>query len=180
MFLKLIIVLILSVSFLYSQQNTFGNDNNKKESKEEKSAVEHKTEVPITIVDEVLYGEEIDQSQGTLQVKDVITNVEKYKGTNIVVEGIISESCRSGGCWVVLQDGEYEIRALTQHKFVLPLDQPVGVKAIVQGKFDVKEITEDQAKHYAEESGDMKKAEEIKGPQIMYRIKATGIKILNQ
>jgi len=47
---------------------------------------------------------------------------------------------------------------------------------VVQGEFELKEITEEQAKHFAEESG--KSTENIKGPQKLYRIKAAGIKIL--
>ncbi|HMT11974.1 MAG TPA: hypothetical protein PKA39_10175 [Ignavibacteria bacterium] len=49
-------------------------------------------------------------------------------------------------------------------------------RMMVEGVFSVKEITEDQAKHFAEESG--KDPSTISGPQKMYRITATGIKIL--
>jgi hypothetical protein len=56
------------------------------------------------------------------------------------------------------------------------MDLSKNFKAVIEGEFAVKEITEDQAKHFAEESG--KPTDGIVGPQKMYRIKATGIKVL--
>jgi hypothetical protein len=178
---KLIIILnFLLVSCVFSQQNPFGEDKSKNTDVNPQEETK-KTELTVAQIhpDGILYGAEIDPNKQVMQIKDVFSAIDKYIGNVIVVEGIISESCRAGGCWIVIKEGDMEIRALTRHKFVLPLDQPVGVKAVVEGEFDVKEITEDQAKHFAEESGDMKKAEEIKGSQTMYRIIATGIKILN-
>lgn len=75
----------------------------------------------------------------------------------------------------MISDGKNEIRAMTLHKFFLPKELK-NVKAVVHGEFEVKEITEEQAKHFAEESG--KSTEDIKGPQKLYRVKAVGIKIL--
>jgi hypothetical protein len=81
------------------------------------------------------------------------------------------------GCWTVIKDGEYEMRAMSLHKFFIPKDLKEGTKVVVQGEFQVKEITEEQAKGYEEESG-KPSGKEIIGPQKMYMIKMTGIKVL--
>lgn len=95
----------------------------------------------------------------------------------MVVKGNMSEICRSGGCWTVLSDGTNTIRALTLHKFIMNKEMDItGKVAVVEGVFSIKEITEEQAKHFAEESG--KDPSTVSGPQKMYRIVATGIKIL--
>jgi hypothetical protein len=80
----------------------------------------------------------------------------------------MSEICREAGCWTVISDATGNIRAMTQHKFVMPKDMDLtGKVAVVEGTFAVKEITEEQAKHFAEESG--KDPSSITGSQKMYR-----------
>lgn len=130
------------------------------------------------LADGTLYGNDITPSSSILQVKDIFADLSSFEGKTIVVEGTISEVCKAGGCWTVITDGTNYIRALTLHKFIIPKDMDVSknYKAVIEGEFAVKEITEDQAKHFAEESG--KPTDGIVGPQKMYRIKATGIKIL--
>lgn len=127
------------------------------------------------LADGTLYGEDIDPSVSTVKITDIFSNLEAYQNKVVVVEGNVTEVCQSMGCWTMISDGTNEIRAMTLHKFFLPKDMK-NVKAIVQGEFETKEITEEQAKHFAEESG--KKTDDIKGQQKMYRIKAVGIKIL--
>lgn len=128
--------------------------------------------------DGTLYGDDIDTTSPVLKITDIFINLDIYQNKNVVVEGILSEVCQEMGCWTVITDGTNNIRAMTLHKYFLHKDIPVGSKVQVSGEFEIKEITEEQAKHFAEESGDKKKAEDIKGPQKMYRIKATGIKVL--
>lgn len=156
------LVLFFSVVTLYSQDD---HAHEKVEGKQ--------------LSDGTLYGADINASSPILQVKDIFTDVAGYEGKTVVVEGNLSEVCKVGGCWIIVTDGTNNIRALTQHKFIVPKDMDVSknYRAIIEGEFAIKEITEDQAKHFAEESG--KPTDDIVGPQKMYRIKATGIKILN-
>lgn len=156
------LVLFFTVFAVYSQDD---HEHEKVEGKQ--------------LADGTLYGADINAGTTVLHVKDIFADISGYEGKTVVVEGTISEVCKVGGCWTVITDGQNEIRALTQHKFIIPKDMDVSknYKAVIEGEFAVKEITEEQAKHFAEESG--KPTDGISGPQKMYRIKATGIKILN-
>jgi len=163
---KLSVILVLitafSANYIFTQTDTM-----KHEEKYEVKAKE--------LSDGTLYGDDIDSSQPVLKIADVYANLESFQNKLVVVEGDVTEVCQSMGCWTMISDGKNEIRAMTLHKFFLPKDMK-NVKAVVQGEFEVKEITEEQAKHFAEESG--KNSDNIKGPQKLYRIKAAGIKIL--
>lgn len=128
------------------------------------------------LADGTLYGNDIDGTQQVVKISDIFSNLEGSQNKTFVVEGTLTEVCQAMGCWTVITDGTNTIRAQTLHKYFLPKDIPSGSKVIVAGEFEIKEITEDQAKHFAEESG--KSTDDIKGPQKMYRIKATGIKVL--
>jgi hypothetical protein len=128
------------------------------------------------LADGTLYGAEIDGVLPVQKISDIFADLEGYQNKNVVVEGTLSEVCQAMGCWTVVTDGTNNIRAMTLHKYFLPKDLKAGLKIVISGEFETKEITEDQAKHFAEESG--KNTDDIKGPQKMYRIKATGIKVL--
>jgi hypothetical protein len=166
-YLRLLLpVIILSVTFpAFSQEDPGTHEGYKVESKE--------------LSDGTLYGADIDATEPVLKLSDIFTNAEGYQNKKVVLEGTMTEVCQAMGCWTVITDGTNNVRAQTLHKYFLPKDLPVGSKVVVAGEFEIKEITEEQAKHFAEESKDPKvKPEDIKGPQKMYRVKATGIKIL--
>jgi len=157
----IVLLFVFSATYVFSQ---------KEEHKDEKYEVKGKE-----LTDGTLYGDDIDATQPILKIADIYANLEGYQNKLVVVEGDVTQVCQTMGCWTMISNGTNEIRAQTLHKFFLPKDMK-NVKAVVQGEFEVKEITEEQAKHFAEESG--QPTDNIKGPQKMYRVKAAGIKIL--
>ncbi len=162
-YIKLLPIFLLLVSFTALTQDDGKKDGEKVEAKE--------------LPDGTLYGADINADMKILSVADIYADTTSYSGKNVVLKGNMSEICRSGGCWTVLSDGTNSIRALTLHKFIMPKDMDItGKVAVVEGVFSIKEITEEQAKHFAEESG--KDPSTVTGPQKMYRVVATGIKIL--
>lgn len=133
---------------------------------------------PKELADGTLYGEDITKDSKAVQINDIITNLDTYKDKNVIVEGTVAEVCQEMGCWLVISDGTTNIRVMTLHKFFVPKDMG-KVKVVAEGKFEIKEITEEQARHFNDESKDSKiKSEDIKGPQKTYRITTTGIKVL--
>jgi len=133
---------------------------------------------PKELADGTLYGADITKSQNVVHINDLISNLDIYKDKNVVVEGTVAEVCQEMGCWLVLSDGSNNIRVMTLHKFFVPKDMG-KVKAVAEGKFEVKEISEEQARHFNDESKDSKiKSSDIIGPQKTYRITTTGIKVL--
>ena len=157
-----ILFLFLSLS-VYAQMDDGKKDGEKPDPKE--------------LADGTLYGADITAGATILTVADVLQDTAAFTGKTVVVKGNMSEICREAGCWTVITDGTGYIRAMTLHKFVMPKEMDLtGKVAVVEGVFAVKELTEEQARHFAEESG--KDPKTINGPQKMYRITATGIKIL--
>jgi len=129
----------------------------------------------------ILYGYELgsDPTAEIMQVTftDLLANPQNYDGKVIKTEGNISEVCQSAGCWAMISDGTNEIRVVTLHKFLLPKDCALN-NAAIEGTFKVKEITEEQARHYNDEAKNPKvKSEDIKGPQKVFMIEATGVLI---
>ena len=157
----IVLLLAFSTTYVFSQ---------KEEHKDEKYEVKG-----IELTDGTLYGTEIDSTQPVLKIADIYANLDGYQKKVVVVEGDVTQVCQTMGCWTMISNGTNEIRAQTLHKYFLPKDLK-NVKAVVQGEFETLEITEEQAKHFAEEAG--LPTDNIKGPQKMYRVKATGIKIL--
>lgn len=158
----IVFIIAFSANYLFSQSDTMKH--------------EEKIEVKgIELADGTLYGENIDAAVPVMKIADIYASLDSYQNKLVVVEGDVTEVCQNMGCWTMISDGKNEIRAMTLHKFFLPKDLK-NVKAVVHGEFEVQEMTEEQAKHFAEESG--KSTENIKGPQKLYRIKAAGIKIL--
>ena len=156
-------LVLLFVSLSVNSQEDGKKDGEKVEAKE--------------LSDGILYGADINSELKVISVGDIYADTSAFVGKTVVLKGNMSELCRSGGCWTVISDGTNNIRALTLHKFIMPKEMDItGKVAVVEGVFSIKEITEDQAKHFAEEAGTDPNL--VVGTQKMYRILATGIKIL--
>ncbi|MEZ6186496.1 MAG: DUF4920 domain-containing protein [Planctomycetota bacterium] len=124
-----------------------------------------------------VYGEGVTLEQGPA-LKAVYTSPDDYAGKTIRLEGRIQDVCRKKGCWMVLRDGEAEVRIkFKDYGFFVPRDSS-GRDVIVQGVAKAETISEEVAKHYAEEGGDPEKAKEIEGPQTVVSFVATGVEIL--
>lgn len=133
----------------------------------------------VVLSDGVLYGKDYDQSMTVIEFEDLLKSANDYDDKVVLVKGNVSEVCQKMGCWMTITSGSDQARVKTLHEFFLPKDI-AGQKAIVIGTFKVTEISEEQARHYNDETKNPKvKSEEIKGPQKVYELEAMGIKILN-
>jgi len=128
--------------------------------------------------DGVIYGKDYDHSMTVITFGDLMKAADDNNGKTVVVSGDVSEVCQKMGCWMTMTDGSKTVRVKTLHEFFLPKDV-AGRKAVVVGTFNITEISEEDAKHYNEESNNPVSADEIKGPQKAYEIDAAGIKILD-
>lgn len=98
----------------------------------------------------------------------------------VLVQGKIHDVCAKKGCWLVLQDGGKEIRVTFEgYSFFVPTDSK-NKTVRAQGKVMLKEISESEARHYAEDAGKSKEEiEKIKGTQKAYAMIASGVEILD-
>ena len=142
----------------------------------------HKTSssdpVGVKTADGMLYGKEFDPSVTTLTFGELMASVENNNDKVVVVKGSVAEVCQGMGCWMVMTDGSKSVRATTAHEFFLPKDI-AGKDAVIYGKFKVTELSEEDAKHYNEESKNPVNPETIVGPQKAFIIEAIGIKIVD-
>ena len=95
------------------------------------------------------YGEVISVEQST-SIDRIYLNPEKYIGSNLVVEGTISEVCPLRGCWIVLDNKESALSVrvkVTDGVIVFPLSS-IGYEARVEGIFSKLEFTDKEARSW--------------------------------
>lgn len=134
--------------------------------------------VGTATADGMLYGKDFDPGMTTITYGDLLKSADENNDKVILVKGTVAEVCQSMGCWMVMSDGSKSVRATTSHGFFLPKDI-AGKEAVIYGKFKITEISEEDARHYNEESKNPVSNESIVGPQKVMEIDAIGIKILN-
>ena len=124
-----------------------------------------------------LYGEAPKSTATVVTFADLVASPDKYENVEVIVTGNVNDVCAKEGCWMVLGNGEKEILIKTLHVFVVPKDCYDNT-AVVNGVFNLKEISEEQARHFNDESKTTKiKSSDIIGPQKMFVIKAAGIEL---
>ncbi len=127
------------------------------------------------------FGEPLTVSQTEeMDVAVVLADPQAYDGKTVRLVGLIDDVCAHKGCWIDLTDGKEKLKV----KFTCPIDgrlvpvEAKGHKAVVAGKFELREIAEADRRHYAEDAG--KSAEEIKkivGPAKWPWIRCEGVMI---
>lgn len=169
----LIFTLALMSSVSYSQDDPT-MDHGMNHGKKEKSM----EPVGVQTGDGVLYGKDFDPTMTVVDYGDLLKNVEDNNNKVVAVKGKVAEVCQAMGCWMTMSDGKTTTRATTSHNFFLPKDI-AGQDAVIIGTFKMTEISEEEARHYNEESKNPVSEESIVGPQKVYEIDAIAIKILN-
>lgn len=113
---------------------------------------------------------------------EILSDKAKYADKFIRVCGKVDEVCAHKGCWIRLA-GPTEGETLFV-KFTCPVEgrlvpmEAKGRLTIVEGTLELKEISEEEARHYAEDSGAA--ADEISkivGPQKLIKLNSPAAKI---
>lgn len=127
----------------------------------------------------MLYGKSSDPTKEVISYTDFVAKMTELNGQEVVIKGIVAEVCQAMGCWMTMNSDGKVTRVKTAHEFFLPKDV-AGREAIVTGKFNITEISEDDARHYNDETKNPTvKSEDIVGPQKAYEVEASGIVILD-
>ena len=95
------------------------------------------------------YGEGISIEMDT-SIGDILSDPERYIGTDLVAEGSIVEVCPMRGCWIVVEDRDtnQSIRVkVTDGDIVFPLSSK-GHEVRVEGRLSKLEFTEKQARSW--------------------------------
>ena len=131
------------------------------------------------------FGEPISVDLPVAEVAAVLAQPEAYAGREVKLQGTVAEVCAKKGCWLRIADpsggAETVFVKLTcpveADARLIPADA-AGKPVVVQGRVVVEEMTEEQARHYAQDAG--KSAEEvaaITGPQKTIRIDSPSARV---
>ncbi|WP_138431145.1 DUF4920 domain-containing protein [Fodinibius saliphilus] len=124
-----------------------------------------------------VFGNEFPQETDITSLNQLIAKSSEYKGKQIMTGGKIKQVCQKKGCFFMLAAPNGNVRiTFKDYSFFVPTNS-MGKKAKLVGKFEVKELSEAQAKHYAKDAGSDSK--EVEGPQKEYSVIATSVKIID-
>ncbi len=157
--LILTFALMLSTTFLYAQ---------------EAEVIRLSDPVQITDTYEV-FGAEVQAWESPVSLASLVTNAAELSGKEVTLETDVAQVCQKKGCFFVANEGEYSARiTFKDYGFFIPTDSK-DKKVTLVGTFEVKELSKEQAQHYAEDAGEDPAT--IKGVQKEYSIVATSVKI---
>lgn len=109
----------------------------------------------------------------------VLHHPEMYDGKTVVIEGTITEVCPKKGCWMMLRDGDREMRVtFKDYGFFVPLDC-AGTKARIEGAFSITETSVEDARHYLEDAKKFDEAAKITAPVKTLSLVATGVELFD-
>lgn len=146
-------------------------DDGKKEVKSEGKVVSFGEPITVPVAE-------------TVKVSDVMKSPEKFVGKPIRITGTVRDVCEKKGCWATLSEGSGEPLYV---KFTCPAEEngrvmPMearGRPATVQGVVKIKEIDEEEARHYAEDAGKSKaEIEKIVGPQKQVTVSSPSVQVI--
>src|SRR5262249_23077067 len=126
---------------------------------------------------ESAYGKPITLKKAT-SVTEVVEQIDKYDNKEVLVEGSIRDVCQNKGCWLIVSDGKKSMRVTFEnYGFFVPKDSQ-SKKVALQGVFKRATLSEAKARHYnSEEKTPTVTPEDIKGPQNVITMVASGVKI---
>ena len=122
------------------------------------------------------YGEPMKlKDADNISAGKVLADVEKYDGKTVRLVGNVVGVCAKKGCWLKMNSEGSTSEIFV--KFTCPIEgrlipnEAVNKPVIVEGVLTVKTLTEDEARHYAEDAGKTKEeVEAIKGEQTQISI----------
>ena len=129
------------------------------------------------------YGEPLQLSDDqVVPVGKVLANPAAYEGKYVRLVGNVNKVCTRKGCWLEMMDDTTGKPMFV--KFTCPVEgrlipmAAVGKPVVVEGTVTVKEISEEQARHYKAESGATpEEVAAIKGPQKQITIESPAARV---
>jgi hypothetical protein len=146
---------------------------------------DHHAEAPTPVVKTdkyVAFGEPMKlDDAATVPVNAVLADPAKYAGKPVRVSGTVNGVCEAKGCWLEMAGPNGEAMFV---KFTCPVQgrlipmEAKGKPVVVEGELVIKEISEEDARHIAEEGGKTPaQIAAIKGPQKQVSLKGPSAKI---
>lgn len=135
-------------------QAASGNANAEHAKEEAKHAEASEERKPLKVQEDgaELYGAEFDGEREVVALATIVESAKSYDGKVVRTEGTITQVCKKMGCWIeVSAEGAEEVRVpMAGHSYFLP-ESVQGKKATLEGKIEVKPLSEEMKKHLADE-----------------------------
>ncbi|MEM7646469.1 MAG: DUF4920 domain-containing protein [Pseudomonadota bacterium] len=128
--------------------------------------------------DQTKFGGTIGSGE-VVKLAKVMDNYSSFSGKPVVFEGTPKKVCKKSGCWMVVKDGDKEVRTLFKdYGFFVPADI-LGKKIRVQGMMEQKKVSAGTIRHFMKDEGksldDIKK---VKTSQIQFQFVADAVEII--
>ncbi len=100
------------------------------------------------------FGEPLDTSVSPVTLENIAAEGDRYADTTIRVETRVARVCQKKGCFFIAQDGDTVVRvSFKDYGFFVPTNIS-GRRVTLVGTVVAREITPEQASHFAEDLGD--------------------------
>jgi hypothetical protein len=124
------------------------------------------------------FGAPIEVSGAELTIASLLAAPNLYDGKNVVVVGQVHEVCQRMGCWLTLAAGGREVRVTFHGQgFFVPTDS-AGATVRAKGRFAIRDMPVEEARHYLEDAGRAAEAQGIVDPVRSFTLAATGVELL--
>jgi hypothetical protein len=127
----------------------------------------------------VVYGK-VSEEKNVVAVDELKSKLVENKFEGQVL-GKVVEVCQAEGCWIKIQraDGTSMMVRAKDHSFLMPANI-VGKTVVLEGTAVVKEVSEEQRRHYAEDANKSKEEiAKIKGSEKDVQFSAKGVKVID-
>ncbi len=112
-----------------------------------------------------------------LPLGEVLGEPQRHAASAVLVRAKVSEVCQRKGCWMILRDGEDQVRVrFADYGFFVPKDLS-GAEVYAEGRVEIIELSQSEARHYESETKGGQ-PDRIQGPQRELRFTATGVRVI--
>ncbi|MDX6769924.1 MAG: DUF4920 domain-containing protein [Elusimicrobiota bacterium] len=115
----------------------------------------------------------------TTPLAEALAEPEAFAGKEIAVEAVVTKACRKKGCWMVLKDGDREVRVtFKDYGFFVPKTL-ADRRARVQGTVARQTLSVKDARHFLKDEGASREAiKKVTAPVESVSFVATGVALL--
>lgn len=122
-----------------------------------------------------VFGSPLGQTGEPKGLAEIIAAEDDYAGKEVFVTADVAQVCQRKGCFLIAQDGDAVARVtFKDYSFFVPTDSS-GKRVRILGTFGKTMVSEQRARHYAEDAG--QDPAKIAGAQPEYTIVATSVVI---
>lgn len=120
------------------------------------------------------FGAPLDEAVPAVTLEEIASDGGTYVGHPVRVVARVAEVCQKKGCFFIAQEGDSVVRvSFKDYGFFVPTDIS-GKRVALVGEVVAREVTVDEADHYAEDLGAASAA--VK-PGKVYEIVATSVRV---